>query len=409
MQFDLGCRKLFCGSFCQIMYDRSEEKVGMNKSTVDQQRELANSEDAFYQMFECHDAIMLLIDPETGKIVDANLAAACFYGYAREALREMNIDQINMLPSDLVAEKRRQIGQSHQNSFNFPHRLANGEIRLVEVHSSPIELETGKLLFSIITDITARERAEAARQKFELGIERSSEAVFLTDLDGTITYVNPAFEAIYGYTKEEALGKTPRILKSGALDPETYVRFWDTLLSKQVVSGEIVNKTKDGRLLTMESTANPILDETGTIIGFLAIQHDVTERKHIAEDLAQERNVLRILIDSLPDYIYVKDRSSRMIKTNVAQASLLRAKTPEETIGKTDFDFYPKPEAAQYYADEQLIVHSGQALVNQEEISQDREGKPRWTLTTKVPFRDETGRVIGIVGIGRCVHELAIE
>jgi len=134
-------------------------------------------------------------------------------------------------------------------------------------------------------DIAERKRLEADLIKFKLGIERSGEAIFLTDREGTLIYVNPAFEKIYGFSREDVLGKTARILKSGTLPAEVYQQFWDTILSKKVMSGEIINKTKDGRLLHAYSSANPILNEEGEIIGFLAIQRDITENKRMEEDL----------------------------------------------------------------------------------------------------------------------------
>jgi diguanylate cyclase (GGDEF)-like protein/PAS domain S-box-containing protein len=134
-------------------------------------------------------------------------------------------------------------------------------------------------------EIAERKRLEEDLLKFKLGIERSGEGIFITDRDGAIIYTNPAFERIYGFSREEALGKTPRILKSGTLPPEAYNQFWDTILAKKVMSGEIINKTKEGRLLYTYNSANPILNEEGNIIGFLAIQRDITENKRMEEDL----------------------------------------------------------------------------------------------------------------------------
>ena len=134
-------------------------------------------------------------------------------------------------------------------------------------------------------DIAERKRLEEDLLKFKLGIERSGEGIFITDRDGAIIYVNPAFEKIYGFRREEALGKTPRILKSGTLSPEVYKQFWDTIQAKEVMSGEIVNRASDGRLLTAYSSANPILKDDGDIIGYLAIQRDITEQKRMEEDL----------------------------------------------------------------------------------------------------------------------------
>jgi rsbT co-antagonist protein RsbR len=126
------------------------------------------------------------------------------------------------------------------------------------------------------------------------------------------------------------------------------------------------------------------------------------ERKRAEEELAQERNMLRTLIDNMPDYIYVKDTESRFIVGNVAVGQVMGVKTPDELIGKTDFDFYPQELAARYYADEQEIFRSGQPIINREEPVIDMATNRRgWVSTTKAPFRDERGNIVGLVGIGR--------
>lgn len=131
--------------------------------------------------------------------------------------------------------------------------------------------------------------AEREIQKFKLGIDRSDNAVFITDLEGVIQYANPAFENVYGYSPEETLGNTPRILKSGTIPDEYYRQMWDALLSGETVSGEIINKTKQGRLIPIAGTNSPILDESGKIIGFLAVHQDITERK-LSEETLKRRN-----------------------------------------------------------------------------------------------------------------------
>jgi len=129
-------------------------------------------------------------------------------------------------------------------------------------------------------------------RKFRLGMERSADAVFLTNLDGTIVYANPSFEKVYGFTQEETIGQNPRILKSGVSTKAYYVHFWNTLLNKETVSGEIINKTKRGRLVPIEGTNSPILDENGNILGFLAIHTDITERKKNEEALQRRTDYL---------------------------------------------------------------------------------------------------------------------
>lgn len=144
-------------------------------------------------------------------------------------------------------------------------------------------------VFWVARDITERKKAEEDILRFKLGIDQSTDAVFITNIDGTITYVNPGFQKIYGYTPEEAIGYTPRIIKSGLLTQDDYQNFWNTLLNKQTITGEIINKTKDGRFVSIAGTNSPILNESGEVMGFLAVHHDITNLKQ-AEDALKRRN-----------------------------------------------------------------------------------------------------------------------
>jgi PAS domain S-box-containing protein len=116
---------------------------------------------------------------------------------------------------------------------------------------------------------------------------------------------------------------------------------------------------------------------------------------------------LRTLIDNLPNsHIFVKDTHSRFITTNAAHLKTIGAKILEDVIGKTDFDLFPQELAAQYYADEQEVIRSGQPLINREELVIDKAGNRRWLLTTKAPLRDSSNSVVGIVGMSRDITDL---
>ena len=130
------------------------------------------------------------------------------------------------------------------------------------------------------------------------------------------------------------------------------------------------------------------------------------ETQQAARKLGEERSLLRTLIDNLPDYIYVKDKEGHFLINNAARLRLMGAATEEETIGKTDFDFFPTELTPQYYADEQEIMRSGRPLVDREERVQDQTtGQHKWDLTTKVPLRDSGGSIVGLVGISRDITE----
>jgi len=132
----------------------------MNIRDIRMEETIAESGERFRGMFERHNAVMLLISPDDGTIVDANSAAAGYYGYSAETLRAMNINQINQLSRDEILHEMNSAKNERRNFFIFRHRLAGGDIRTVEVHSTPIVIKGETILFSIIHDITERTVAE---------------------------------------------------------------------------------------------------------------------------------------------------------------------------------------------------------------------------------------------------------
>ncbi len=177
--------------------------------------ELRRSEEHFRGLFHRHDAVMLLVDPASGRIVDANAAAARFYGYPADLLRAMSVAEINMLGEEQIAAERRNALEQRRNYFIFPHRLADGEVRTVEVHSSPIETENGTLLFSIIHDITTRIEAEKALRESEaynrlLFAESHVAMVVMDPAGGRFIDCNAAALRLYRVEDAKALvGRSP--------------------------------------------------------------------------------------------------------------------------------------------------------------------------------------------------------
>lgn len=133
-------------------------------------------------------------------------------------------------------------------------------------------------------------------------------------------------------------------------------------------------------------------------------------RQKPARDNQSELRILRVLIDTLPDFLYVKDSESRFLVGNQTVARSAGVKDPADLVGRTDFDFFPHELATKYRADEMEVMLSGEPLLNREEQVLDRSGKTRYLLTTKVPLRDESGKTLGVVGVGRDVtHRKRVE
>ena len=169
-----------------------------------------NSKDEIFRLaFEKHSAIMLLINPASGIILEANQAAVIFYGYPANKLCGMSIEQINRLTPEQLKTQRLKALENKQNMFIFEHTLANGNIRTVEVHSTPIDWEGGQVLFSIIHDITERAWLEkglsAMAVRYQTILETANDGIHILDTQGKLVEANEEFCRMLGYSREEIM------------------------------------------------------------------------------------------------------------------------------------------------------------------------------------------------------------
>ncbi len=154
----------------------------------------------------------------------------------------------------------------------------------------------GGLLGVLIGWYDAQKESRARRLRgFEKAIEQGGHSIFITDIDGDIEYVNPRFEETTGYSEKEALGKNPRILKSGKQDEKFYEELWNTILSGEIWEGELINKRKNGEYYYIDQTIAPIENKKGEIERFVAINSDITQLKEYEEELEKKNKKLEIL------------------------------------------------------------------------------------------------------------------
>jgi len=178
-----------------------------------------------------------------------------------------------------------------QTEFRLRHK--DGEYRWIAASGGLISGadQNSRRFMGCHMDITERKRAEAERERLMAAIEGAGEIVFITDADGAIQYVNPAFESVTGYTREEVLGQTPRILKSGKQDLSFYQNLWDTISSGQTWKGQIVNKRKNEELYTEDATISPVCDAAGRVVNYVAVKRDITEHLRLEAQLFQAQKM----------------------------------------------------------------------------------------------------------------------
>ncbi len=257
-------------------------------------KRLKESEDKFRKAFMTGADAFYIATLHEGKLIEANDRFSGVFGYSHEEIRGRTSLELRLYADP--EDRRRMVSELKSKGvvrdLELKGRKKSGELITVLLSTNILQGADEQLILGVVRDVTAERRAAEALIRLRKAVDASGEVVFMTDRDGIITSVNPEFTRLYGYAPEEVVGKqTPSVLKSGAMAPDYYREFWKTVLGKQVARGEIVNMSKDGHQVTVESSVNPIQDERGEITGFLAIQRDVTDRKKLEEQFRQAQKM----------------------------------------------------------------------------------------------------------------------
>ena len=248
----------------------------------------------------------ILVSDRTGRYTEANPAICRMLGYTRDKiLLARSSPSLRAADDPLTPEQMDEhlasVGQGSGFLVERRYRRKDGTSLISE--ASFIELPDGGLLREI-RDIGPRRAAEAERERLVGAVEQTAESVVITTPDGTITYVNPAFERVSGYTAAEAIGQNPRLLQSGVQGPDFYREMWETLGAHRTWAGELVNRRKDGTLYIEEATISPIRDPDGSLTAFVAVQRDVTAIRELEAARALDaglRDRLARTIAGIPD------------------------------------------------------------------------------------------------------------
>jgi len=249
----------------------------------------------------------------------------------------------------------------------------------------------------VVLDITERKRAE---EKFQSAIEASPNAIFMIDDQGRILLANAQGEKLFGYSRDELLGQSVEMLvpeRFRAAHPANRAAFSAAPRTRTIGAGrELFGLCKDGRETPIEVGLSPIRAEEGLIT--LVTIVDVSERKRSAEELERERSFLRQVIDTVPNFIFAKDRDGHFTLANQAVADAYGT-TVDDLIGKTDADFSSNKEEVEFFKRiDQEVIDSLQEHFIAEEHMTDAEGRIRWLQTVKRPIIESEGRAKQVLG-----------
>ncbi len=274
----------------------------------------------YHQMFDSNSVVKLVVDPLTGDILDANAAAANFYGYSRQHLMTMRVYDLNPA-SEVEVQQALQAATIHERSyFEFRHRLASGEHRDVNVYASPVDIPQGRAVFAIIVDVSKKRQADV---RYRALFEQSNDAVFIVDLTGRHLQVNQRAADMFGYTVEELNQLSYRELVFPADLDDAWTTFQRLIAGATIAPYECTLRHHTGQPVVAEINIEVVRDTDGQPLHFQSILRDICERKRLEAELNEKYAELDGFFSVALDLLCIADMSGHFLKLNKAWESTL--------------------------------------------------------------------------------------
>ena len=334
--------------FTSVPISESEGTFLFGQDITEQRRfeiALFSSEANYRAIFDAVEDAILLHDADSGRIIDTNLRASQLYGYTLDEIKQLGVADLTSGPSRYrrkgSLERIRRAAAGERLVFEKLGRHKSGRTFWVQVVLKRLIINDHPYVVALVQDISERKKTEEQIQLAARVFENTIEAIMVTDPDGVIQMVNPAFSTITGYSAEEALGRKPSLFKSGRQGPEFYEQMWDELLKNGFWRGELWNRRKSGQIFSEWLTITAIRDANNQIRNFVAVFHDITEIKQTQEQI--QHMAYHDALTGLPNRLMLNDRLAISIARAQRNGNLVailfmdldRFKNINDTLGHT--------------------------------------------------------------------------
>jgi len=376
---------------------------------------LSESEWRYRSLFENNHTVMLIINPENGKIEEGNPAAIQFYGFSRSELLDKKISDINTLPQTELNKSLHQASSGHPAPLSFSHQLKSGEIRQVEVFSGPIQRDGRSLLYSIIHDVTDRRRAEAAladsEEKFRSLMTQSPMAIMIYDRAGTLTEVNQAWETLWNVSRENAKFNLYNIFKDDQAAAIGYQAGFEKALNGEtafIPQSEFSPQQSgfEGRTRYISGRFYPLRDSKGEIHNIVILANDITDRVAAQKALEESEARYRLLAENISDVIWTLDTEGRFLYMSPS-VKKLRGYTPAEVLNQsmeealTPESLATVQKAMAHFQTELQAGEHPETHLRFELEQPCKNGGTVWTEVDVVPMFDSLGKIEFFIGVSR--------
>ncbi len=394
-----------------LYYEGTVEDITERKRT---EETLRLSEMRFRLVWESSADGMRLTDAE-GDVLGVNPSYCRLVGRPASELEGRPFTEVYGEGEDrahmLATYRQRFAAREIRARFERQIRFADGKVADVEVSTSYMELGGGEaLLLSVFHDVSERRRTEDALRKSELLfhslVECLPQNIFRKDREGRFTFANQRFCQALGHALEEIVGRTDADFYPAELAAKYARDDQRVMATGEALEVTEAHQTPAGGKLYVHVVKTPLSGPDGEVMGVQGIFWDVTAQKEMEQQIAYERDLLRMLLENVPDRIYFKDLDSRFLRVSAAMARQMGFEDPSRAVGLTDFEIFTETHARPAFEDEQAIIRTGRPILDKLEEETWRDGRVVWVLTSKLPLRDAEGRTIGTFGISRDITVL---
>ncbi|MDJ0756667.1 MAG: PAS domain S-box protein [Ardenticatenaceae bacterium] len=290
-------------------------------------------------------------------------------------------------------------GGEHSVNRNVHH---DGSVITCEWYNKTLTDEAGQVtgVLSFVSDITDKQQLERERAFQAMTLDQVGEAIINCNLNFVVRSWNKGAEKLYGFTAEEVIGKSLTEFVPETLYDHYHGEIGLKMLHENGQMSDTATQTlRDGREIRIETTGTMYFDENGNPEGIVAINRDITAIEEERRDIAYQSQLIRLVLDNVPQAVFWKDTNSAYLGSNKHFAQAAGFTNPDDLIGKDDHELPWKPEeTAAFIADDKAVMESGRPKLGIVEPQLQADGNQTWLETNKIPLRDETGQVIGVLG-----------
>lgn len=395
----------------EVLSDYSERLVSKleekNTELHAQAEALADSRQKLDAIIQSVDGIVWEVDVQTFQFTFVSQRAERLLGYPLERwLEEPTFWRDHIHPEDQERTVNFCVAATAEKmDHEFEYRMLAADGRVVwlrDIVTVIVENDRPTKLRGLMVDITERKHATQQISTLSSAIEQTADSVIITDHEGVIEYVNPAFEAITGFSSDESLGSKPSLVKSGRHDEAFYRNLWNTILGGEVFRAVFINRRKDGALYHEEKSITPLRDPHGTITNFVSTGKNITERIHAEESVRVSEEHLRTIIESNPECIKLVGADGRLIEMNAAGLAMVEADSQDQVINRSMLSLVLAEHREAFQALTKNVLQGNKGLLVFE--IQGLKGTRRWLETHAVPMSMRTGEIV-LLGITRDITE----